>query len=161
MARKRTVPQGDGGSALPVLDQEIPGFAPMDEWAKIECTWDLVSPRSGAEPFWAEISTSLTIREAKNIPEMFGPNVDVRKLATYVAPYVRSWNATARNLDTGTYEPLPPPAEAGPDVFFAAPLRLLQWIALMLQAIHLQGGPDRPKETPPSDATSDGASVAA
>jgi hypothetical protein len=44
-----------------------------------------------------------------------------------IAPYVKDWNATGLDED-GKERPLPPPAEAGPDVFEAIYPEMYDWI---------------------------------
>jgi hypothetical protein len=144
---------------MPALDQTIPGFSHITEWAEVVCDWPALAPRDGAKPLHAELCTSLTIGEAMEIQEAM--NTTVGQISPRIAPFVRSWNVTARNAKTGAFEPVPPPAEIGVDAFKSTRPGVVAFLAITLLRIHNQGGPDRPKETMPSDDTSDGESVAA
>jgi hypothetical protein len=100
--------------------------------------------------FEAEISDELTFAQLDKL-NLNKPWADVFE---QIAPYVISWNADAVNEDTGEWERLPAPAEAGPEVFrqvrTAVPLFL--WLCLKL---HLGG--ELPKELSSSDGMDDGA----
>lgn len=114
------------------------GFIPAKRTKVIEST----APVSeGAEPFTATIVTSLTFAEIDSIP--LNAEATWPSLFSAIAPYVVDWNALGRNSDTGEFEPLPPPAQAGPDVLRAVPAEISLFLAAKLKTAHLkQSGAD-------------------
>jgi hypothetical protein len=108
--------------------------------------------------FEAEIGDSLTIAQQKRMtlncswPEVFAQ----------IAPFVYSWNAHAQNADTGEWEQLPPPAEAGPDVFDELPMHHTNtgWIhpvaAFLWLCIAANHGGDLPKGRSTTESTENG-----
>lgn len=143
------------------LNQEIPGFLFASEWVWIDCDWDGLKPRDGAQPLRAEFSTALTVRQAMSLPNPFAAGVTIQEISDAVSPHIRAWNVTAVNLKTGAVEPVPPPAEIGIEAFKDTRPAVAAWCGFILMQLHVQGGPDRPLETTPSDDMSDGESVAA
>lgn len=103
--------------------------------------------------FEAEISAELTFAQLDKL-NLARPWSDVFQ---QLAPYVIAWNAEALNEETGEWERLPAPVEAGPDVFrqvrTAVPLFL--WLCLKLNI-----GSDLPKGPRLSNAMDDGEGVA-
>lgn len=126
------------------------GYIPPQRTREIEATFEAAE---GAEPFRATIVTSLTFAEVDAIPLEDARWKDIFKA---IAPYVLAWNAMARNVETGEYEPVPPPAEAGPDVFQLVPPDVTVFLAVKLKTAHLGDKDERPKESAPSDDTPDG-----
>lgn len=113
------------------------GYIPPRRTREIEGTFEAAE---GAEPFRATIVTSLTFAEIDAIPISgnWGEIFDA------IAPYVVAWNVMARNSETGEYEPLPPPADAGADVLRGAPIEVAQYLWGCLKTVHL-GDPDERK----------------
>ena len=72
-----------------------------------------------------------------------------------IAPYVTGWNVCGRNLATGDWDRLPPPVDAGPDVFRAIPKALIAQIVLELKFGPLPVG-DQKKESTATGAMAGG-----
>lgn len=79
-------------------------------WREIE--------REGGEPLRVKLQ-DLSIRQTNEIP--WSLNTPLRDSLQAVAQYVAEWNFTAENLETGEVVPVPPPAEAGWEVFELLP----------------------------------------
>jgi hypothetical protein len=90
-----------------------------------------MAPPDGVEPFWAEIRDDLSFAEIERIP--YGIGNKYSDLWDAMAPYVTAWNATALNPETNQWEPVPAPADAGPDVFKTQNLYVTDFIALCLK----------------------------
>ncbi len=84
----------------------------------------------GSEMFWAEIRDDLTIDEADRIPTSTGT---LAEQWAVIAPMVLAWNAIAYNVATNTWEAVPPPAEAGPDVFKTQRRNVSSFLVLALK----------------------------
>lgn len=122
----------------------LPGARPRYRW--VTCEWtgeDGDDPDNPAEPFRAEIRTNLTWGEIDTIDLSGG--LTYAQLWDVLAPHVRAWNALGRNVETDGIEPVPPPAEAGPEAFRAIEPGLTMWLATQLRTIHL-GGDERGKD---------------
>jgi len=105
----------------------------------------------GVEPFWAEIRDDLTFAEAERIP--FEASTTFAEQWAVIAPMVLAWNATAYDPTTNTWEAVPPPADAGPDVFKTQVKYVTTFLVLCLKYnadLNLPKGPKR------SDATGAG-----
>lgn len=109
------------------------GYIPPRRTKVIEGTFEAAE---GAEPFRATIVTSLTFAEIAAIP--LNSETTWPELFQAIAPYVTEWNAMGRNLETGEYEPLPPPAEAGPDVLRGVSTETSIFLATSLKTVHLK-----------------------
>lgn len=57
----------------------------------------------------------LTTKQTEDIP--WGTRVKLRESYEAIAPYVVAWDLRAENIRTGEMIDVPPPAEAGPEVF--------------------------------------------
>jgi hypothetical protein len=108
----------------------------------------------GSEPFRATIITSLSFAEIDAIP--LDGSASYGQLFQVIAPYVVAWNAMGRNAETGAYEPLPPPAEAGPDVLRLVEPMITMFLAIKLKRVHLGDEAERPKGSTPSGTTPSG-----
>jgi hypothetical protein len=106
---------------------------------------------NGSEPFRATIVTSLSFEEIDAI--VLDGSQTFSQLFRSIAPFVVAWNAFARNSETGEFEPLSPPAEAGPDILRAIEPSVSIWLALQIRTAPL-GDPADPKES--SESTPSG-----
>lgn len=122
------------------------GYIPLRRTKPIEATFEAAE---GAEPFRATIVTSLSFAEIDAIP-ISGKWIDIFK---GIAPYVVEWNALGRNSETGAYEPLPPPAEAGPDVLQAVPLEVTTFLVGRIKTVHLFDQDEQKNASGPSGDT--------
>lgn len=124
------------------------GFVPKVRTVRVTCDWPDLQPAEGGEQLWAEIE-DITFDEQAAIP--FGQQFRYLDLWQAIAPYIHTWNATERKrVDGGVvYEPLPPPAEAGPEVFGRCSKWIGQWLA-----IELKYGPLK-KDTDPKGKSTD------
>jgi hypothetical protein len=140
--------------ALPAVRPDEDGYYHDANWVVLECDWPGLKPREGFKPLWAEFDTSLTFAEAMAIPDPF--NTPFGELYPHIVPRIRAWNCIRRNAETGETEPVPPPSEIGIEAFqFVRPM-MMAWLGFTLKTLHLGGGPNRGKETPPSSVGSDG-----
>lgn len=114
-------------------------------------TRDEDAPESG-EPFQATIVTSLSFEEIDAI--VIDGSQTFSDLFAAIAPFVVGWNATARNRETGAHEPVPPPAEAGPQALRALEPRAALWLAMQIRSAPFL--PPDPKESAPIASTPDG-----
>lgn len=112
-------------------------------------TWPMLAPDPAREPLRATIRDDLTFAE---IDAIVAPSEGARWNALWasIAPYVLTWNVRGINPTTREREPLPPPANAGPSVFAAAPKYVAIWLAIELKFGHLR---DLPKSPRPTSAT--------
>ena len=115
--------------------------------------WDVPD---GSEPFRATIITSLSFAEIDAIP--LNGEATYGDLFAAIAPYVVAWNAMGRNAETGEYELLPPPAEAGPDVLRLVEPLITTFLAIKLKRVHLGDEAVREKKEPPANDTPAGRS---
>jgi hypothetical protein len=121
--------------------------ADQERWPDaLETLWPMW-PEEGAEPFWADIRENLTFADLDHIPVTGATFADQWKA---IAPWVVAWNAMALDPGTGEWEPVPPPAEAGPDALKTQPSSVTAFIVLCLK----NGlGTDVPKGRKRSDDT--------
>lgn len=131
------------------------------DWIRVECDgaepWGRLKPRDGAEPLWAEIDATLTIKEALSIP--LGKGKPLMGVIPHLVTRVRAWNVREFDAEAGAYVPVPPPSEIGADAFTRCRPQVIEWLAFTLQDMSLNGGPNRGNEAPPSADTSSGPSV--
>lgn len=111
----------------------------------VQCDWFEVP--EGEEPFTVTLKR-LNFAELDDLPPFEGTKH--RDLWPVIAPYVVSWNAIGETTE-GTWEPIPPPAEAGPDAFQAIEPEFSSWIFFVLKFGH-RGGADLQKK-PSGSAT--------
>lgn len=62
---------------------------------------------------------------------------DAKALREAIAPFVLAWNCEKVNRDTGNVEPVPAPADGGPDVFLVVDQDILLWLGFTLKTMHL------------------------
>lgn len=120
---------------------------------EIAGTW---SPE-GEEPFRATIVTSLSFGEIEAIP--LNSDATYEQLFPTIAPFVVAWNAMGRNAETGEYEPLPAPADAGPEVLRKVEPMVSIFLAAKLRKVHLEVVEGRPLGSKPAGSTPDGPSA--
>lgn len=148
-------------TALPAVPAAIPsvdGWYGDAEWIRVECDWDVLRPRAGAQPLWAELDATLTIREAMSIP--LGIGLPLSAVLPHIVHRVRAWNVHEYDPATGTMVPVPPPAEGGIDSFTRCRPVVVEWLTVQLQQLSLGGGPNRKNGTTPSGDGPSGESVA-
>src|SRR5690606_22259795 len=127
----------------PVSNGHTPGYRPRHTTRKAVADaerFPFLAPADGAEPFWAEISDDLTINDVDRIPWDTGTLADQWAA---IAPYTIAWNATAYNPESNAWEPVPAPADAGPDVFKTQRRQIATFIVLCLKFnadLHLPKG---------------------
>lgn len=129
------------------------GYLPKRRTKVVTADWDV---EDGGEPFQATIVTNLTFDDIDAIH--LTNDTTYGELFPVIAPYVVAWNAMGRNSETGEYELLPPPAEAGPDVFKKVEPMVTTFLALKLRTVHLGDPAEREKKELSSDVTPDGKS---
>jgi hypothetical protein len=141
-------------AAIPGAD----GWYGNADWIRVECDgespWEMLKPREGFPPLWAEIDATLTFGEALAIPIQSG--IPLIKLFAHIAPRVRAWNVMEFDAETGTMVDVPPPAEIGTAALMRCRPAVAEWLAWTLRQTTLSGGPNRKNATTPSDATSGG-----
>jgi hypothetical protein len=152
-AKQRSHPAGP----FSILDTDPPPVAMFrlyDRWEWILCD------EAPFETFAVYVRTSISNDEQEHLrrrhdqlrqeyteawnalpPEQrdMGDSPHDRELAM-LAPYVRAWTAQARDLDTGEWVNVPPPADVGRDAFRAIPDELTSWIVrLVLEGYMIAG----------------------
>lgn len=128
----------------------VQGFRRKHRWIRFTCELATLEPEDGCEPLWIEVPNSLTWEEIDTL--RFTDDQTYADRWVLIAPYVRAWNAVGVDGVTGDLTPLPPPIEAGPEVFRALDRDICTWIDLTVQNA-FRGDQKRPKETTPSDDT--------
>ena len=108
-----------------------------------------LTPAEGLDWFEADIRDDLTILQQRNLMTT-GPWEPIFRM---MAPWVVRWNASEQNAETGEWQPLPPPAEAGWEVFERVNTHLA---AFRVMAFTFGVGTDLPKGLKTSSATDDG-----
>lgn len=132
-----------------------------------ETTYDIVEPMEGYEPLKATIRINLSYEELEAIP--FNRKVTNQEVWEAIAPHVTAWTVTRYNHETGDYEPVPPPAEAGWEVLKALDSLETVWLHRAVRFGYLttpKGEEDRGKDssgsesTPSTESDNDSASAA-
>lgn len=62
-----------------------------------------------------------------------------RRELTLIAPYIRAWNAVGIDTADGQEKPIPPPAEAGPQVFDLLEQPMTNWLRITIIRGYLTG----------------------
>ena len=100
----------------------------------VHCPIDLAEgedPADGDSGLSARIRTHLTFGQIDDIPLKDGTKY--LELEEAIAPYVLEWTVEAPNAETGEWEPVPAPADAGVDAFqFITGVELV-WLASQLR----------------------------
>lgn len=87
----------------------------------------------------------LNIRQTNAIP--YGPRVPLTDAFTVIAPYVTAWDLELRDKQSGKTIPVPPPAEAGPEVFELVDTATGAAIVSWLKAPHVMMAVAEKKDT--------------
>ena len=138
----------------PVSNGHTPGYRPVAATRKAVADaerFPRLAAADGAEPFWAEIRDDLTFTDTDRIP--FTDGTTFAQQWDVIAPWVVAWNATAYNPETNAWEPVPPPAEAGPDAFKTQTKHVTSFLVLCLK---FNADLNLPKGRKPSGATDAG-----
>lgn len=125
----------------------ISGFRIRPRYRDVECDW--FELEEGEEPFRATIRRNLTFEQIHAIPD--GDEATFDEIWKEIAPYVTGWNLLAED-DKGEVVPVPPPAEAGPDVSRMLDAQMSLWLILQVRQAHL-GGAERKNTSAPSGDT--------
>src|SRR5690606_32172954 len=91
------------------------GYRPRRRTKTFVCDIPELEPEEGFDPIWVEVVTSLDWGAREDIKRQPKQRYDER--FPLIAPYVVGWNVTAPDAETGEWNPVPPPSEAGADVF--------------------------------------------
>lgn len=81
----------------------------------------------GAEPLTVKVPVNLSFDQLDAIP--YSTGTAYADLWQVIAPYVVEWNVIRTALETGQPEPVPPPAEAGWEVFRVLDHIEANWVA--------------------------------
>jgi hypothetical protein len=129
------------------------GFIPKARYRRVVCDW--VTAEEGSEPLWAEVRSDLPFGVIDDLP--WGSGHTYAELWPVIAPHVRAWNAMGYDTVSGTYQPVQPPAEIGPDAFKWVDPIISDWIGFVLKTTYRSVTSD-PKASSESSASSGGAS---
>lgn len=117
---------------LPVV--QIQGYRRAPRYEEIEYRPDeLPEDQEGLK---VTIRSNLTFAEVDEIP--YGLKVKFADIWPVIAPYVIAWNVMGENVETGEWEPVPPPAEAGVSSFDALEDVEALWLILAIKFKHRQ-----------------------
>lgn len=136
-----------------VMNGTAHGFRAAPSTRIVKANPDLfakLAPAEGMAWFEAEVRDDLTILQQRNLPTTGAWEPIFRMMA----PWVVGWNASEQNEETGEWEPLPPPAEAGWEVFERVSTHVAAFLVL---AFKFNLGSDLPKGPQPTSGTDDGA----
>lgn len=113
------------------LDNAASGYRIRPRYAWITMPGDFWDEKERSLPLSVLVPANLTFEQLDAIP--YGDGVAYEEIERALAPYVTRWNVTAVNLDTGQREPVPPPAEAGPDALKVLSAVELEWLAIRMK----------------------------
>ena len=106
-----------------------------------------MEPDDDSEPFWAEVRDDLTFADLDSVQ----PSAPFSQIWEQISPWVLAWNAVARDVITGEWTSVPPPAEIGPDAFKTQRTQVTQFIAWCIRlgdgVGELPKGPKRSGDT--------------
>lgn len=109
-----------------------PGYRIRPRYAWHTMPADLWNADERPLPLSVLIQNNVTFDQIEAIP--YGEGVEYDQIERALAPYVKRWNVTAINVETGEREPVPPPAEAGPDALKVLSAVELEWLAIRIKA---------------------------
>lgn len=112
----------------------IQGYRRAPRYEEIEYRPDELP--DGQEGLKFTIRTNLPFSEVDAIP--YGMKVRFDEIWPVIAQYVIGWNVMAENMETGEWERVPPPAEAGPEAFSALDDVEALWLVLAIKFKHRQ-----------------------
>ena len=116
----------------PVISMQ--GYRRVPRYEEIEYRPDeLPADQEGLK---VTIRTNLSFREIEQIPYSLGTKY--AEIWPWIAPYVTKWNVMGENLETGEWEPVPPPAEGGVSSFDALEDVESLWLILAIKFKHRQ-----------------------
>lgn len=134
MATKATKKPKASAAGNEVAPVPIQGYRRAPRYEEVEYRPDdLPEDQEGLK---ATIRTNLSFAEIDAIP--YGLKVRFDEIWPVIAQYVTAWNVDGENLETGAWEPVPPPAEAGPEVFSALEQVEALWLTLAIKFGHRQ-----------------------
>lgn len=118
------------------------GFRPKVRTKELVCDWTSLEPEAGEDPLTCTVPARLTWEDLEWIPMFTFTNgalsfPNAKALREAIAPYVLAWNCEKVNRDTGNVEPVPAPADGGPDVFLVVDRDILSWLGFTLKTMHL------------------------
>ena len=113
----------------------IMGYRPKPRYRDV--VLESIDTEDGAQPFSARIRSHLTFGQIDAIPHPLLEGTRYAEIEQAIAPYVVGWNVLAENIETGEVEPVPPPAEAGPEAFKCVSGFEVQWLAIQLKQTSL------------------------
>lgn len=151
------MPKKNAQPAIEAVTPIVTGYRIRPKYRDIVCDWEDIE--EGEEPLRATIRTNLSFDEIDALPALLGTKYT--DLWAAMAPHVTTWNLTAVNELTGNLEAVPPPAEAGPDVFRAADALVTQWLFIKVKTAHLGDdatAADRKNDSSPSESGPDAVS---
>lgn len=122
----------------------MPSLKPRYE--EFSCPDSIFPVEDGDDPFCATVRINLTFEELDALPQ--GDSLPYAEMRDAIAPYITAWNWTATDTETGDEVPVPPPAEAGPDVLRTLTREMVLWLFNVVR-LGFQGGDKRKKASPP------------
>ena len=140
------------------------GYRTKARTRELVCDVAALAPEEGCEPLTVTVRSNLTWDEVEALPA-FATTADgvvsfpnAEELRKAIAPCVLAWNCEAVNPKTGAMEPVPAPADGGPDGFRAVDDLLLIWLGVTIKRMHrapFGDGSDeaQKKDTAPSGDT--------
>jgi hypothetical protein len=111
---------------------EVKGFIPKPRYRRVECDW--LPAEEGSEPLWAEVRADLPFGFINDMP--YGSDYTYADIWAAIAPHVRAWNALGYDMATGTYQPVPPPAEGGVEVFKWVDPVIGDWLGFVIKTTY-------------------------
>jgi|SRR5690606_9311585 len=105
----------------------------------------------GREPLRVKLE-DLTIQQSKELP--WGMQVPLKQSYEAAAQYVVEWSLKAENIATGDVVPVPPPAEAGWEVFELLTNAEASAVINWLKVPQLMKAEEEKKSSEPSTTTS-------
>lgn len=128
----------------------VAGFVPKPRTTEVVC--NLIAPQDGADPLTATVRADLTFAEIDELIALRNnPEATYAEIFDAIARSVLAWNALAFDNASGDYQPVPPPAEVGPDALRAVDKMVTLWLLWELSGVHLGGEEREKKDPPPAD----------
>lgn len=118
--------------SAPAVTDPVKGYYRPKWYRWITMPRDLWSPKERPEPLGVFLRANLTFAQMAAIP--YGEGVRYADIEAAIAPHILRWNVTAINAQNGKREPVPPPAEVGPNAMRLLSEIELEWLAIQLRA---------------------------